>query len=387
MKSSIIKSILIVFLYLVLQPCHAFADTHEITFCSEKIPVDNDFVAQKLMNSIRRQIPEVNLPALRKRVKEFFPIVEYYLRGTGLPEDLKYVAVVESGFVGNATSRVGAGGFWQFMPEVAKEYGLNVNASIDDRNDIHKSTYAACRHLAAYYNQIRKKYNVSSWILTAAAYNVGIGRIFDAVNRQGKNYFSMKLNPETAVYVYKIIAVKELFEYPEIYMKNFSYNIFAKAKAPSAVLQEDNASTDLQAFQSMEVKVNEQDGQHPDAVTVTNEPITSINPNNIKSTTNENQQKKIKLVAANLKGKYKGFEDGKVVLIELQEDLQVKNRFIRSGNTIKGTGWIIDDRVFIDLGFDDHDVILYDSNSKQGIALDDLKNNEPLLLKVQKEEE
>jgi membrane-bound lytic murein transglycosylase D len=63
--------------------------------------------------------------------------------------------------------------------------------------------------------------------------------------------------------------------------------------------------------------------------------------------------------------------------------LQVRNRFTRAGNVLKGVGWIINDRVYVDLGFEGHDVILYDSNSKQGIEVTSLKNDEPLLLKVQ----
>src|SRR5437762_3502190 len=82
---------------------------HEIVFCGEQIPVQNNFIADKLMNVIRRQVPYVNLPQLRKRVESNFPIVEYYLRETGLPEDFKYLAIVESGFL-NLTSKAGARG-------------------------------------------------------------------------------------------------------------------------------------------------------------------------------------------------------------------------------------------------------------------------------------
>src|SRR5687768_6975935 len=115
--------------------------TREILFCGEQIPVNNNIVADKLMNVIRRQIPNVNLPHLRKRVKANFPIVEYYLRETGLPEDFKYLAIVESGFQ-NLTSIAGARGFWQLMPETAKEWGLVVSPYVDERDDIYKSTYA-----------------------------------------------------------------------------------------------------------------------------------------------------------------------------------------------------------------------------------------------------
>jgi membrane-bound lytic murein transglycosylase D len=362
----------------ILNPANCYA--HEITFCGEKIPVTNEFVAQKLMNVIKRQVPEVNLPQLRKRAAANFPIVEYYLRGTNLPEDFKYLAIVESGFVGNAVSSAGAGGFWQLMPNTAKELGLTVNETIDERNDIQKSTLAACRVLAQYYLAIRKKYKISSWALTAAAYNFGIGSIFNNIDKQGKDYFSMKLNPETAVYVYKIIAVKELFEYPELYMKNFSYNVFNSSAKPAAKVKDDT-NVDLSEFSSMTVKVSENDGQHPEDVEVKD--LGSVVKPLKSSTASSANYAKVKLVAANIKGKYKNFEDGKPISIQLQEDLQVRNRFTRAGNVLKGVGWIINDRVYVDLGFEGHDVILYDSNSKQGIEVSSLKNDEPLLLKVQ----
>src|SRR5689334_2459927 len=146
------------------------AKAHEIIFCGERIPVQNNFVADKLMNVIRQQVPYVNLPQLRKRVEANFPIVEYYLRETGLPEDFKYLAIVESGFL-NLTSKAGARGFWQLMPETATELGLVVSPTIDERDNIYKSTYAACKVLASYYLRIKKIYGVSSWVLTAAAYN------------------------------------------------------------------------------------------------------------------------------------------------------------------------------------------------------------------------
>lgn len=354
---------------------------HEITFCGEKIPVDNNFVAEKLMDVIRKQIPNVNLPQLRKRALANFPIVEYYLRGTNLPEDFKYLAIVESGFL-NQTSPAGAAGFWQLMPETARELGLTVSGYVDDRNDIHKSTLAACRVLANYYLSIRKRHHVSSWILTAAAYNFGIGSVFKSIEKQGKDYFSMKLNPETAVYVYKIIAVKELFEFPELYMKNFSYNVFRVVKPSATSADSEKLSNDNSVFKSMEVKVNEDDGQHPDSIRA----VEKVDNEAIKRRTGV-PLVRFKLVGCNIKGKYKNFEDGDVVSIQLQEDLQVKNRFVRAGNAIRGVGWIIDDRVFVDLGFSNHEVILYDSNSKQGIPLSSLKNDEPLLLKVQVNEE
>ena len=259
-----VKKVLSVFIFCLCLIDSTKAIAHDIIFCGEKIPVNNDFVSTTLMDVIRQQIPNVNLPVLRKRTEQNFPLVEYYLRATGLPEDLKYLAIVESGFL-NQTSEAGARGFWQLMPGTARELGLVVSDNIDERDNINKSTYAACKVLASYYLQIRKRYNISSWVLTAAAYNTGIGNLLKKMNDQGNNYFSMNLNPQTALYVYKIIAVKELFEYPELYMKDFGYNVFSALKPPP-INNLLNSNTNQTLFTSMTVNVNINDGEHPDSV-------------------------------------------------------------------------------------------------------------------------
>jgi len=349
---------------------------HDIIFCGERIPVDNNFVAQKLMNIIRKQIPNVNFPQLNKRAKENFPVVEYYLRETGLPLDFKYLAIVESGFE-NITSNKGAQGFWQLMPETALDMGLSISADKDERNNIYKSTYAACKVLADYYIQIRKKYGISSWVLTAAAYNFGIGNIFKAINKQGQDYFSMNLNPETATYVYKIIAVKELFEYPELYMKDFGYNVFTTIANPSP---SGDTHADTSLFSSMIVNVKEDDGKHPQNVTV------KTIDQQVDITTNIQQPVspvKAKYVSAYIKGKYKDFKDGETISIELFEDLEIKGSFNRKGNILLGKGWIIDDRIFIDLGYNDHEVIVTDFDNRKGIKPTSLKNKQPILIRVQ----
>src|SRR3954452_20840682 len=197
----------------------------DIMFCGEQVPIDNSFVANKLMDVIRQQIRIINLPQLRSEARMYFPIIEYYLKAAGMPEDLKYIPIIESGFR-NINSSVGAQGFWQLMKPTAEEWGLKVNAIRDERNDIYRATIAALKELARNYNMIRRDYKVSSWVLTAASYNYGTGRLYNKLRTEGKNYFTMNLNPETANYVYKIIAIKELFEYPELYIKNFRYNIF-----------------------------------------------------------------------------------------------------------------------------------------------------------------
>ena len=327
-------------------------EAHNIIFCGEIIPANNDFVANRLMNVIKKQIPNVNLPALRKRAILYFPLVQSYLRKYNIPEDFKYLPIVESGFA-VLTSRVGARGFWQIMPGTAIDLGLIVNSTVDERDDITKSTIAACKLLNQYYTSIQKTHNVSSWVLTAAAYNYGIGNIFKAIRSQGKDYFSMNLNPETAVYVYKIIAVKELFEYPELYMKNFGYNVFANStgrKAPSNGGDDDEAG-----FGDMEVVVSNTKKAEP-------------------------EKPKAMYVAAHIKGKYKDFKDGDLIALELDDDLVVQGGFTRKGSIIKGSGWIIDGKVFVDLGYG-HEVTLYDSNTEKGVYVESLRKDQPVLLK------
>ena len=364
-----LKSILFRFIFCCLLSCIFFnCRAHEIIFCGERIPVGDKFVSDKLMNIIKKQINYTNVPSLKQRVNQYMSLVEYYLHETNIPDDFKYLAIVESGFK-NATSSAGAAGFWQLMPETARELGLIVNGLVDERNDFNKSTYAACKVLANYYLYIRKQFGISSWVLTAAAYNNGIGNIQNAIKKQGTNYFQMQLNEETAAYVYKIIAVKELFQYPELYMHDFGYNIFTNTGKSAPKSQNKNSVSEKINVGGMTVKIDETDGVHPANLNKKLKPVKKTDASNTK------------FVAAEIKGKYKKFKDGEIVSFTLQEDLQVFNRFTAKGAIIQGRGWIIDDRVQIDLGYD-HNVILLDLSNEKGIVLKELSNKEKVLLRV-----
>lgn len=352
----------------------------DITFCGEQIPVSSSFVSMKLMNVIRQQIPYANLPSLHRDAKRYFPMIEYCLKASGMPQDLKYIAVVESGFK-NATSKAGAQGFWQLMAPTAIEWGLQVNAYKDERNDIYKSTIAALRELARTYKAISRDYKLSSWVLTAAAYNFGIGRLYKKINTQGKNYFTMNLNPETAVYVYKIIAIKELFEYPELYMKNFKHNIFSSDPVNENGDRQNTGTDDKTDFQNIEVVVKKDEIASPDDAKIGN--VAKPVETDLKPKEDEAIKKTVKLVGAQIVGKYPNFKDGDLIIIELKENLKTLSGFQRENSRINGKGWIIDGRVYIDMGFNSNNVILYDSNSEQGIALASLKNKEQVILRVQ----
>jgi membrane-bound lytic murein transglycosylase D len=343
---------------------------HDIIFCGERIPVEDRFVSEKLMGILKKQINYVNVPSLRQRMNQYMGQVEYILRVTGLPDDFKYLAIVESGFKNNAVSGVGAAGFWQLMPPTARELGLIVNGVIDERNDFEKATYAACKVLANYYLYIRKRFGISSWVLTSAAYNNGIGNIQNAIKKQGTNYFNMQLNEETAAYVYKIIAVKELFQFPELYMKDFGYNIFNITKASKT-----KGATEPDKVGGMTVKVNENDGDHPVNLTSRVNAKKVIKPD----------ENKVTFVGAQITGKYKKFKDGDIISFILQDDLKVFNRFTAKGSVIQGRGWIIDDRILVDMGYN-YNVLLLDTKNEKGVALNSLKNKEFVLMKVDTKE-
>jgi membrane-bound lytic murein transglycosylase D len=141
----------------------------------------------------------------------WFPVIEKILKEYKLPDDLKYVALAESNLT-NCRSPMGAAGFWQFTRVAALEMGLVVNDEVDERLDPIKSTHAACRLFRRSYNYF------GSWSSAVAAYNLGGTALYFAFRNQRVNsYYDLKLNRETAGYLYKIIAVKDLVEHTNKY--------------------------------------------------------------------------------------------------------------------------------------------------------------------------
>ncbi len=147
-----------------------------------------------------------------KRSKRYFPIIEPILKAQGVPDDFKYLAVIESSLMPRSISPAGAAGIWQFMPATAKEYGLEVNSEVDERYNVEKATVAACKYLKRSYAD----YN--NWSLVAASYNAGKRGISNQLEKQKTdNYYDLLLNAETGRYVYRIIAAKEIINNPEAY--------------------------------------------------------------------------------------------------------------------------------------------------------------------------
>ena len=144
------------------------------------------------------------------RVTIYFPVFEQKIREKNLPEELKYLSIIESALKVDAYSRVGAAGLWQFMRGTAREYGLTVSKSFDQRYSVEESTEAALEYLTALHGQF------GDWTLAMAAYNCGPGNVRKAMRRSGKkDYWGIRkyLPRETQNYIPKFVAASYLMAY------------------------------------------------------------------------------------------------------------------------------------------------------------------------------
>jgi hypothetical protein len=184
-----------------------------IDFCGESVPLDNQEVRERLEKEMLLTLadrPQVIL--WLKRSHRFMPLIEKELAANGLPEDLKYVAIAESALRPHAGSTAGAIGFWQFMQTTGRKYGLSVNAAIDERRSIYKSTRAAI----AYFKFLHEEFQ--SWTLAAAAYNMGEeGLKSEMLLQEVNDYYRLYLPLETQRYIPRIISAKLILLSPEKY--------------------------------------------------------------------------------------------------------------------------------------------------------------------------
>lgn len=190
----------------------------EVNFADESVPANNLRVSRKLNQSIRaNSYRNIGSNLLHKKAVKLFPVIEPILELYGIPNDFKYIPLVESGLK-SGTSIRGARGLWQFMPGTARTYGLKVNKHRDERMDVKKATVAACIYLRELYAE----YN--NWTLTAAAYNLGTIKLNRAIRENKKrNYYYMHLNAETGSYVYKLLAMKAIINKPDTYGYHNNY--------------------------------------------------------------------------------------------------------------------------------------------------------------------
>ncbi len=191
---------------------YAVTVPNHLNFCGEKVPTNDFEVFERFDREITLNTYFQSQTILNiKRGSRYFPLIEPILKRNGIPDDFKYLCMVESG-LSNATSPSKAVGFWQFIEETGKRYGLRINEEVDERYDIVKSTEAAC----AYFKEAMSEFN--NWTLTAASYNLGINGLKNAMKKQdANNFYDLLLNAETSRYVMRIIAVKEIYEHPKRY--------------------------------------------------------------------------------------------------------------------------------------------------------------------------
>lgn len=196
-----------------------------LSFAEENVPLGDRQIERKMMRYLREySYAKRRSHLLHRKALKALPKVAAILRAHGIPEDFKYIPLVESGFTSGTTSHRGASGYWQFMPSTARAFGLRVDEIVDERQHVEKSTMAAAKYIKALYREF------NSWTLVAAAFNIGEGSLQRAINRQREdNYFRLKLNKETGSYVYKLISVKEIIEHPNLHGYRRSKDLLADA--------------------------------------------------------------------------------------------------------------------------------------------------------------
>lgn len=183
-----------------------------LDLCGEKVPMDLLDVRERLDRELLvNTYWQSNSLLIHKRANRWFPIIEPILAREGVPDDMKYLAVVESGLT-NVTSAAGATGYWQFMPATAKAHGLEVNDEVDERYNVERATEAACDFLKEAYSRY------GSWTMAAASYNLGRGGLDRQVDRQKtEDYFDLLLPEETSRYLFRVLAMKAILSDPERY--------------------------------------------------------------------------------------------------------------------------------------------------------------------------
>lgn len=217
-------------------------ETPVADFAGEAVPYADYEVRERIDREIlNNTFSHAKTMLVMKRAGRWFPVIVPILKKNGVPEDLKYVAVIESD-LSNVISPAGATGFWQFMKTTGPEFGLEVTEEVDERYNVEKSTEAACQ----YFKKAYAKFN--SWTLAAASYNMGMAGVSKSLEAQKEtSYYDLFLNQETSRYVARIIAVKSLFSNPKAYGFNIK-NSDLYPPMPTNTLVVSTPIEDLNAF-------------------------------------------------------------------------------------------------------------------------------------------
>ena len=190
---------------------------NDLSFAGERVPLEKPDIKERIDRELLvNTYWQSNGLLWIKRINKYFPIIEPILKEKGVPDDFKYLAVIESN-LRNVTSPAGAKGFWQLLKGAAKENGLEVNDNVDERYHLEKATRAACDYLI----NANKKFG--NWTLAAAAYHDGNGGLNSKLTEQQvSSYYDVLAGENTQRYVPRILAAKEILSNPKKY--GFQYD-------------------------------------------------------------------------------------------------------------------------------------------------------------------
>ncbi len=221
---------------------YALQVPENLDFAEEPVPLKNPDIYERMDRELLvNTYWQSNAFLLIKRAHKYFPIIEPILKKNGIPDDFKYLAVIESGLQ-NVVSPAGASGFWQIMKATGQENGLEINSNVDERYHLEKATQLACDYLK------NAKDNLGTWTAAAAAYNAGNAGISRRLRDQDvTSYYDLLLGEETGRYVFRIVALKEILKNTETYGFNYRekdlYNYI-----PTKKIMVDYEIDDLAAF-------------------------------------------------------------------------------------------------------------------------------------------
>ena len=189
---------------------HALAIPQKASFAGEVVDLTPTDLKERMDKELLvNTYWQSNTLLMIKRANKYFPQIEKILKEEGVPDDFKYLALIESGLE-QVISPAGAKGFWQIMRTTGKEMGLEINSNVDERYNIELSTRVACQYLK------KAKEKLGTWTLAAASYNRGISGIKRLLEKQQvDNYYDLLLGTETKRYVFRILAVKAIVTQPE----------------------------------------------------------------------------------------------------------------------------------------------------------------------------
>jgi hypothetical protein len=182
-----------------------------VYFCGEKVDLTNYYLRERYDRELLSfSYWHSQIFLMIKRANKYFPVIESILKTEGVPDDFKYLALIESSLDPRAISASKAAGIWQILPETAKEYGLEVSDDVDERYNLEKATVMACKYLKKTYEQ------TGNWTTAAASYNAGRGKVKSQISVQKTdNYFDMLFGEETNRYVFRMILAKQILSDPQ----------------------------------------------------------------------------------------------------------------------------------------------------------------------------